>query len=241
MINEKVAIFDSKEDLYRGFSSFLKEELSKKEKVTLCLSGGTTPKSLFEYWAANEKHSIAWNRVLFFWGDERCVPPNDPMSNYGMTRDLLFDKIERINDHQIYRIIGENNPSEEAKRYAGIIDKYVEKKNGIPSFDITMLGLGDDGHTVSIFPDQIGLWDDPNNCIVAKHPETGMQRVSLNGTVVNNSRNIAFLVTGQGKAEKVKQIIKERDKYNTIYPAAKVVPRDGTLTWFIDRNAAGLL
>jgi 6-phosphogluconolactonase len=238
---EKVNIYKDAQALSEGFTSFLKGELAKKDTVSISLSGGSTPKAIFDYWSANCQDTIDWNKLIFFWGDERCVPPDDSMSNFGMTRDLLFDKIDAINMTQIHRIHGENDPQEEVEWYTNIMEKYLPKKNDVIEFDIMMLGLGDDGHTVSIFPDQIDLWDKEVDCLIAEHPETKMKRISLTGRVVNNSRNIAFLVTGKNKAEKVREIIKQRELLLNKYPAARVNPKEGTLYWFLDEEAASLL
>lgn len=238
-MKEKINVYDSIESLCEGFTALLKRELAKKDEVNISLSGGSTPKALFNYWSENCKNEIDWKRVIFYWGDERCVPPDDEMSNFGMTKELLFDKIPNISPTQIHRIHGENDPSEEVTWYTDILGKFLPKTDGgVPVFDIMMLGLGDDGHTVSIFPNQIQLWDEPVNCVIASHPETGMKRISLTGRVVNNARNIAFLVTGKAKAEKVKQIATEQCAYVDKYPAAKVTPINGNLYWYLDKEAA---
>lgn len=239
---EKINIYKDAEALNEGFTSFFKEELQKKNgELNISLSGGSTPKALFKHWASKYKETIDWGRVVFFWGDERCVPPDDEMSNFGMTKDLLFNNVDSILKKQIHRIHGENDPDEEIVWYTGIMNRFLPRENNYPVFDIMMLGLGDDGHTVSIFPDQINLWNTQADCVLAKHPETGMTRISLTGNVVNNSNNIAFLVTGKNKAEKVKQIIQERAAYEDKYPAAKVKPVHGNLYWFLDEDAASLL
>ena len=240
-MKEKINVYKDVEALSEGFTAFLNQELQKRQQVSISLSGGSTPKALFDYWAANCQKSVDWQRLIFFWGDERCVPPDDPMSNFGMTRELLFDKIESINMKQLHRIHGENDPEEEMVWYTGIMNRFLPRENNFPVFDIMMLGLGDDGHTVSIFPDQIDLWNENTDCVLAKHPETGMTRISLTGNVVNNSRNIAFLVTGKNKAEKVKQIIEQREDYFNKYPAARVEPINGNIYWFLDKEAASLL
>lgn len=241
MIKEIINTYKDVEALCGGFTSFLKEESDGKESLSLSLSGGNTPKALFNYWTLNCKEKIDWSKLVFFWGDERCVPPDDPMSNYGMTKNLLFNHINKIDSKQIHRIHGENEVGEEVEWYERILDKYLPKINNIPCIDIMMLGMGDDGHTVSIFPNQIKLWDADCNCIEAKHPETWMSRISMTGRMVNNARNVAFLVTGKNKAEKVKQIITEREYYKSKYPAANVNPYNGILYWFLDEEAAALL
>lgn len=241
MMDKKINIYKDVEALSEGFTLLLQEELAKRDIVNISLSGGSTPKALFNYWVANCKDSIDWKRVAFFWGDERCVRPNDEMSNFGMTKSLLFDKIPAIDKKKIHRIHGENESKEEVQWYTSIMDKYLPKENNLPVFDIMMLGMGDDGHTVSIFPHQIDLWNAEADCVTAQHPETGMQRISLTGRLVNNSRNIVFLVTGKNKAEKVKQIIEERENFANTYPAAKVNPVNGKLVWMLDEEAASLL
>lgn len=238
---EKINIYKDIQSLSEGFTSFLKDELAKKEEINISLSGGSTPKALFNHWASNYHDSLDWQRIAFYWGDERCVPPDDEMSNFGMTKDLLFSKVDGIVKKQIHRIHGENDPEEEIVWYTGIMNRFLPRENNYPVFDIMMLGLGDDGHTVSIFPDQINLWENQSDCVLAKHPETGMLRISLTGHVVNNAKNVAFLVTGKNKAEKVREIIQQRKEFVDKYPAARVNPENGNLYWFLDEEAASLL
>ncbi|MEN9920088.1 MAG: 6-phosphogluconolactonase [Bacteroidota bacterium] len=237
----KINIYKNTDALSEAFTELLKNELKTKELVNVSLSGGSTPKALFNYWAENGKSTLDWHRVSFYWGDERCVPPDDEMSNFGMTKALLFDKIESIDRNLIHRIHGENEPKEECVWYEKVMDEFLPKVNDIPCFDIMMLGMGDDGHTVSIFPHQISLWDSEQNALDAVHPDSGMVRVSLTGRIVNNAHNIVFLVTGKSKAEKVKQIIEQRQQFENTYPAAKVNPTHGNVYWFLDEDAASLL
>lgn len=240
MLNTKgmnIQIFETTDALSRTFTELLKEVLTEKETVTIALSGGSTPKSLFDYWAALPEGEIDWKRVKFFWGDERCVPPTDEESNYRMTKEHLFDRIT-LPEENIFRMHGENDPSEEALRYDLLLQRELESENSIPTFDIVMLGMGDDGHTASIFPHQMELWENEANCVTATHPLSGQQRVSLTGRVINNARNVAFLVTGSNKADKVKEIVSNPELAEKKYPAARVQPESGNLYWFIDRQAA---
>lgn len=236
----KICVFDTKDELNKAFTNKVEEFLSQKGHITLSLSGGSTPKALFDYWASLPEGKINWSRIKFFWGDERCVPPNDPDSNYGMTRQHLFNKIQ-IPHKNIFRIHGETDPAKEAKRYGKLLDRELEKENSAPSFDILMLGMGDDGHTASIFPGEIGKWDCPENCVTATHPVNKQIRVSLTGKTINAARNVFFLVTGENKAEKVKAIIEERIGVTGQYPAARVQPASGNLFWFLDKEASRLL
>lgn len=236
----EIRIHETKSQLNIEFTKWFKNILKKSGSINVALSGGSTPKALFDYWANLPKGEIDWSKVKFFWGDERCVPPADEESNYRMTKEHLLDHID-IPENNIFRIKGENPPSEEQNRYANILCSEVEQSGGVPSFDIMILGMGDDGHTASIFPYQRNLWFSPQLCVEATHPDSGQRRISLTGKVINSSKNVAFLVTGKNKAGKVKEIIEMPDKSAKIYPAALVKPKDGDLIWFLDNEAAELI
>lgn len=241
MIKEEIKVYEDSLSLSKGFTEFLLKLLDVYPHINLSLSGGSTPKVVFDYWAEHCKDTIDWKRISFFWGDERCVPPEDVMNNFGMTKEHLFDKVPGIQANNIYRIHGENEPNEEAQWYSRILNIELLKRGDVPTFEIMMLGLGDDGHTVSIFPHQIDLWDSDETCVVAQHPQSGMERVSLTGKVVNSSQYVVFLATGKVKAEKVRDIIKNREQFYDKYPAARVNPKEGYIYWFIDKEAASLL
>ncbi|MEA4916433.1 6-phosphogluconolactonase [Proteiniphilum sp.] len=232
-----IQIFSTQTGLNHAFTERMKEIASEKRTLNIALSGGSTPKSLFDYWAQLPEGEIDWKKFRFFWGDERCVPPSDHESNYKMTKEHLFDFITLPNKN-IFRIQGEDDPTSEAKRYGELLNHELEITNGIPSFDILMLGMGDDGHTASIFPHQINLWDSLENCVTAIHPISGQKRVSLSGKVINAAKNVFFLVTGENKAEKVKEIFEQPDQAKKQYPAALVQPESGNLYWFLDEPAA---
>lgn len=205
-----------------------------KEEFHIALSGGSTPKILFELLADEYDEDIDWNKVHFWWGDERCVPPTDDDSNYKMTKERLFDAVT-INEAQIHRIIGEHNPEEEAIRYSSEIAKQIPVVNGLPQFDIALQGIGTDGHTASIFPHEMTLLTDTRICGVANHPDSGQKRITLNGPVINNSVNICFLVTGAGKAEKIDAILNQKEGYLQ-YPASHF--NGDNVIWFLDQAAA---
>lgn len=229
-------ISDTKEQVAKEFSEYFRELASGDKTIHVALSGGSTPKIVFDYLAAHFGSEIDWSKIKFYWGDERCVPPTDSESNYKMTVDHLLSKIE-IPSFNVFRVLGENNPTQEAERYSQVLDTELPKENEIPQFDLVMLGMGDDGHTVSIFPDSIELWDAKENCVVATHPDSGQQRVTITGKIVNNAKAVVFLVTGSGKAEKVREIIKKERDF-ALYPANLVQPSHGELIWFLDQGAA---
>ena len=229
----KIRIFENLNDLNKDFTLWLKELLAEKETLTIALSGGNTPKSLFKYWATNHADDIDWTKIKFFWSDERCVWPNDDDSNYKMVKENLFDLLPVPSNH-IFRIRGENDPYKEARSYEELLKNEVETVNGVPQFDVLMLGMGEDGHTASIFPHEMNLWDSSNMCVVATHPKTRQMRISLSGQTINAAKNVVFLVTGATKAKKVQAIIEDNEKAQEKYPAAKVNPISGNLIWFLD-------
>jgi 6-phosphogluconolactonase len=154
-----------------------------------------------------------------------------------MTKQYLLDFIS-IPEENIHRIKGENEPGLEAVRYSEEIKNIVDSKNGLPSFDLVMLGIGEDGHTASIFPDQMHLLDSKKICDVAVHPINGQKRITVTGSTINNSEEVIFLVTGRSKADILKKILEDQNK---IYPAAFIKPINGELKYFIDEEASGLL
>ena len=155
-----------------------------------------------------------------------------------MTKKYLLDYIN-IPVENIHRIFGELIPEEAANLYEKELSNILIQSD-VPVFDLVILGMGDDGHTASIFPHQIELWDSDNYCVVATHPKTGQQRISLTGKVINKSRSIAFLVTGENKADKIMEIFYKK-KISTGYPASRVAPDNNNLYWFLDNAAASLI
>ncbi len=125
-------------------------------------------------------------------------------------------------------------------RYANLLEINLDRVDDIPQFDLVLLGMGDDGHTASIFPYEIALWNTEDHCTVATHPDSGQKRISINGKVINKAKEVIFLVTGEDKAQKVTEIHKQKGDYKK-YPAALVQPESKKLTWFMDDAAAALL
>lgn len=232
----ELKIYTSKEEVAKRFSEYLVKLTNTDKEVHIALSGGSTPKIVFDVLASDFETDINWELVHFYWGDERCVPPTHEESNYRMTVEHLFQKIN-IPKENIHRIYGEDEPKGEAERYAQLLDEMLPKYRKRPRFDLVILGMGDDGHTASIFPHEIELWDAKTNCAVAVHPDSGQRRITITGKIINNAKEVAFLVTGDGKAEKVEEIMKKEGDY-TSYPASLVAPSSGQLTWFLDSDAA---
>jgi len=235
----KVSRYKDKNEVAQQFSSYFTALVSDKEESHIALSGGSTPKLIFDVLAADYGTKIDWTKIHFYWGDERCVAPTDDQSNYKMTVEHLFSKIT-IPAENIHRVLGENDPAAEALRYSNLLETNLESNDNVPQFDLVILGMGDDGHTASIFPHEIDLWDAKQHCVVAIHPDSGQKRVSINGNLINKAKEVTFLVTGENKAEKLNEIYNKKGEYKS-YPATLVQPDSEKLTWFIDEAAATLI
>jgi 6-phosphogluconolactonase len=242
IMGNTIKIFKSVDELSHFFAQKIASgirQLPQGEFYSIALSGGSTPRKVFEYIALNFNDQIDWQKVLVFWSDERCVDPESKESNYRMAKESLLDKVP-IPLHNVFRIHGEADPSEEAERYSETIRKHVSSQHTIPQFDLMMLGLGDDGHTVSIFPGNLQLFTSDKLCGVAENPYSKQKRITVTGEIINHSRLAVFLVTGESKAEMVSRIIGKKDGYEQ-FPASMVDPKEGELIWLLDEQAADKL
>lgn len=242
-MDKSIEIFPTPFELAEKFAENLTKLITasnnKGDIFCIALSGGTTPELLYSVIGNHFSKAVSWDNVHFFWGDERCVPPDNTESNYGMTQRSLLGKI-MIPSSNIHRIRGENDPEAEALRYSVEIGDYTRKRGGLPVLDVIILGLGEDGHTASIFPSDLALFGSDLTCAVASHPVSQQKRITLTGKVINNSNSINFLVTGKKKAGIVEKILKkEQDAQN--FPAAQIVPAYGEIFWFLDKESASLL
>ena len=224
--------------LAEDFKNALVEKASGGESLQVALSGGHTPKAFFEVLAAPPyRDSLPWDKVVFFWGDERCVPPDNDESNYKMTNLALLSHI-KIPPANIHRVLGENPPDEEAARYGKEIKDNVPSGGyGFPRFDWIFLGMGEDGHTASLFPGAPTLKEKEKICVVATHPQTGQKRVSVTFPVLDSGKRVSFLVAGEGKEKILKEILQKTPE-PLPYPASMVHPGDGVLEWYVDKAAA---
>lgn len=206
---------------------------------TIALSGGSTPRLLFTVLGDQYASSVPWDKVHFFWVDERCVPPEDHESNFGMTNEVLFSKI-KIPQENIHRIKGEDDPTKEAERYSKEIIDFTVKRDRLPFFDIMLLGLGEDGHTASVFPGNEELFLTDKICTTAVQPSTGQMRITITGKIINNAGSIIFIVTGKNKAVIVNNIIGKHNNKKQ-FPASFVKPTYGRLYWCLDEDAGALI
>lgn len=201
----------------------------------IMLSGGSTPKALFEALARLSGKNTQWDHVHLFWGDERCVAPIHPESNFGMTRQTLLNQIS-IPQNNVHRIQGENDPELEVKRYTQQLLQIKTDTDQIPLFDLILLGMGDDGHTASIFPDRLDILQSEELCEIAINPYSGQKRITITPKVINNAKKILFLVTGENKADILTEIF-EKTNGHLRYPASHIAPKHGKLLWLLDSAA----
>lgn len=209
------------------------------QAVHISLSGGSTPKLLFQTLAkAPYNTAINWQNLHFWWGDERCVPPTDPESNYGEVQRLLFDHIQ-IPSENIHRIYGEEAPEMALTRFIHDLKQIPASCHNMPVFDWIILGMGTDGHTASLFPHHTNF-DDEHLAVIAQHPDSGQFRISKSAKLIENAKRITYLVTGTSKA-KILQEIETTPAEQLAYPAAKIQAKNGLTEWYLDQAAAALL
>ena len=186
----------------------LENAVQQNGSITIAFSGGNTPKAIFNEWKENFAHKNFWNKISYFWVDERCVNPASEESNFGVAKALFFEPL-KISQSQIFRIKGENSPPKEAIRYHQILRKKTTLINSIPQLDFIFLGIGDDGHTASIFPGNENLFETDSFCVATQNPNNLQNRITLTGKVINNAKRVIFIVTGNSKREIIKEIIKK--------------------------------
>ncbi len=245
-MNPDIKVFNNgselAEELSNEFQRYIKQLAETKKKINIALSGGNSPVTLYRRLASYnsiDSKKIDWELIHFYWGDERCVPPNHPESNYGMAKKYFLRALD-VPEENIHRIKGEAMPFEETQVYSNFLMTNVPLRNNFPSFDWIFLGIGEDGHVASIFPDQLTLLFSDKLCEIAVHPQTKQKRITLTGKVLINARRITFIVTGESKKQVVKEIINQEPAAKR-YPANFIKPVGGRLDWYLDRQTAQLI
>ena len=236
MINNKIILFSSLSELTSRIVGELEHCIQSSHLGTckVALSGGSTPKAIFSEIAKVYSDSINWRGLEFFWADERCVPESSPESNHGEAKRLLFNYV----NSPIYPINGETNPAAEALRYSRLLADKLPINNGYPTFNLILLGLGTDGHTASIFPNQLHLLDVAEPCAVAVHPARGQERITLTGLTLLNAKKIIFIATGDNKRGILAEVLGQRGGYRN-YPAWHISSAHANCLWFLDQEAGG--
>ena len=233
----KVLIFENAfsltDHLFKMWISIARQSIEQKNRFTVALSGGRSPME-FYCKLSNMKDFDLWKRTHVFLGDERFVPHDDPKSNFKMIKENLLDFVS-IPPENIHPIATDlKNVELAADQYKNELVQFFEFKENAPCFDLILLGIGSDGHTASLFPDDEQVDDAGRLVLPVSLPHLKEDRISLTLPVINNARNVISLVLGAGKADIVKKIIKERSNI----PASKVELKNGQLTYLLDNEAA---
>jgi 6-phosphogluconolactonase len=207
--------------------------IKERGRFTIALSGGGTPRMVFEHFRGHVR--IDGSKWHIFWSDERCVPPDDPESNYRMARESFLDHVDILPEN-IHRLRGEADPVSEAARYEADIRQTVPG-SPIPQFDLILLGMGDDGHTASLFPGTEALKETERLVVANYVPQKSSWRLTFTYPLINAARDVLILVSGAGKAERL-QAVMDAAPGETPYPINGVASK---ATWMVDRAAARLL
>ena len=241
----EIRIFNDLEALSRAAADLFVVQsaaaIAERERFLVALNGGGTPTRLFELLATEYAGQVDWNNVHVFWGDERCVPPEDPGSSYGQAREILLSHVP-IPDENVHRIKGELGPVEAAKDYAQTLREYASASHMWPRFDLVYLGMGEDGHTASLFPGSPLYVPEPTLPVTAHYQDRPANRVTLTPIVFNSARLLAFMATGEKKADTLAEVLSDEHTRNPAqYPAQRIRPAHGRVIWLVDQAAANKL
>lgn len=225
-LSEKVAVW---------MIAYIKEVLQRQDRFTIALSGGNTPKKLYQLLSSEKyRKQIAWNKLHFFWGDERYVPFDDDRNNAKMTFDILFNHVP-VKKEQIHIIRTDIEPEQSASAYEKILKQYFE--NNPSTFDLVLLGIGDNAHTLSLFPGYDNIYEKQKWVMAFYLHEQKMYRITLTTPIVNRAARIVFLVAGGDKAVPLYNVLYgEHDPGQ--FPAQLIQPYEAEPRWFIDEAAA---
>ncbi|HXG93830.1 MAG TPA: 6-phosphogluconolactonase [Blastocatellia bacterium] len=250
--NAQMRIYADAEELAlkaaRHFARLADQYVIASGRFTVALAGGSTPRRMFSLLAEEPfLDTVPWASIYFFWGDERCVPPDHPDSNYRMASETLLSKAP-VRRENIFRIPAELEDHERAASdyEATLINFFAKHKSAtaplsnVPRFDLVLLGMGPDGHTASLFPGTEALQKDDRIAVANYVEKFNAYRITLTATTINNARNVTFVVAGGDKADALKEVLE--GQYNPeVYPSQLIHPRNGTLLWMVDKSAARLL
>ncbi len=221
------------------FAQSAEHAVERKGFFTVALSGGSTPRGMHRRLAEEPfRSNIPWHQTHIFWVDERCVPVENPASNYGAARKDFIDRLP-IFEKNIHPMPVHLAPDEGAIHYRKeITDFFTSGSNKIPVFDLILLGIGTDGHTASLFPGTSALHEQKQLIIMVKDGMPKVNRLTMTYPILNQAREVVFLASGKGKADIIQAILENKQRG---LPALGIRPRSGKLTWLLDREAASLL
>jgi 6-phosphogluconolactonase len=242
-MNPDVRVFQDLEFLSRAaarvFLDQARRSIEDRGRFLVALNGGSTPEHLFQLLAAGKPGEIEWERTHVFWGDERCVPPAESGSNYGQAQELLLRHVN-IPDGNIHRVQGELGPVEAAEDYVRVLGQFASPAFEWPRFDLVLLGMGEDGHTASLFPGSPLAASGPVIPVTAHYQDRPAKRVTLSPPVFNSARLIVFMAVGADKAPTLGRVL-TGPRRPELYPAQRIEPKDGNLIWLVDKAAASQL
>jgi 6-phosphogluconolactonase len=242
MPTNQIIVLDDAQALYvraaEEIAHFAGEAICTHGEFTLCLTGGTTPALTYQLLATRFQLSVDWKEVQFFWGDERCVPPDAPASNFGMANRMMLSKLA-LRPEQVHRMRGEDEPTQAAQAYERELRTFfhLEQPEELPSFNLVLLGLGENAHVASLFPHHPALHETARLAVAAEVEASPSRRISLTMPVINNAERVMFLVSGANKAAAIKDVL-EGPADPERYPAQLVKPRRGEVVWLMDKAAA---
>ena len=238
-----IRVLDTANDVFRAaaneWATLSAEAIRTKGNFTVALSGGSTPRALYALLASSSAPKLAWDRTFFFWGDERHVPPNDPESNYRMVNEAMLSKVP-VPAQNIFRIHAEETDAPAAaSSYERTLTEFFHLRPGeFPRFDLTLLGIGPDGHTASLFPGTVALEENQRLVVANWVPKFNTYRITFTYPVLNQSACVMFLVTGKDKSEILREVL---ENPGANLPSQNVRPTHGRLLWMVDRDAASSL
>lgn len=236
----EIRIVDTPADLFQAaaaqFVALANQAIAARGKFSVALSGGSTPKAMFALLASGSIPNIPWDKIFFFWSDERHVPPDDPESNFRMANEAMLSRVP-VPPANIFRVHAEEKDADAAAReYEQTIRKFFALRPGeFPRFDLTLLGLGPDGHTASLFPGSTGLKEHSRLVIANWVEKFKTDRITFTYPVLNHSACVMFLVSGVDKAPILHEVL---ENPASGLPAQQVCNTDGRLIWLLDKAAA---
>lgn len=224
--------------LAEWISSYIEETLANQDRFTFVLTGGGSPKELYTLLASPPyKTRINWEKVHLFWGDERAVPFSDDRNNAKMTFETLIDNVP-VPPDQVHVIQTELGPDQAATAYETLLKTYFDEEG--PTFDLVLNGMGEDGHTLSLFPGQPVIHEKDAWVKAYWLDAQQMYRITMTAPLVNRAGRVVFLTFGTGKAHALKEVLKGARNVD-LYPSQIIQPQSGELWWFVDQAAASLL
>lgn len=255
----KAFVFDTPEQVALAaaerFVECSGDAVGSRGVFSVALAGGNTPRRVYELLASERfKDRVEWSRVHLFFGDERAVPPDHPDSNYKMAYESLISRVP-IPAASVHRIVGEGNSKESARSYEEQLKEFFAGRERTPErswprFNLVFLGMGEDGHTASLFPGSEALSQKSSWVVATGSERSGQERITLTLPVLNHAARLVFVVTGKEKAQRLREVLRpepvrgaqlEVVSGQDVVPAQMVQPVDGSLEWLVDRAAASLL